>query len=296
MGDIRSSKPRFVHGNYKAGPTYIGSALVIFRRRGGKREAGWGPPETGRGAQERDCEYTGWCEDRLLIPRLLFNSSCLVAALLVLGCSKSEQRDTGCPRPQAPFRLQLTAEEGRLPSDTHIVVRYQGGAYEGGMPKHKEEYDLTHPTADNVDVCCRPGDARIGKLPSVPCGSPVPATRDASRRGVEAGPMPEAGRSFEAGADAALSGEGGALGEAGAVKTDAKAPEGGARADARASLDGGSPAAILCELWTNGPAQIVVTGAKYPELETDILSVQLDECGPVTRDVRLVWSRGDAGR
>lgn len=215
-----------------------------------------------------------------LTPRFLFRPSCLALALLVFGCSKSEN-PVGCRRPQAPFRLQLTAEDGPLPYDTHLVVRY--------LTKldYEEDYDLLHPPSNNLDVCCRPGAAVDGKLPSVPCGGPNPLP--------DASVANDAASYLEAGSDASTAFSDAAP-EGGDASRDVQSiPEGGTTTDSGGHPSHDAPEALLCELWTTGPAEIVVTGASYPRLDR-VLSVELDECGTVTRDVRVIWARGDAGR
>ena len=146
------------------------------------------------------------------------------------------------------------------------------------MPPH-EDYDVRHPPADNVDICCRAGAPVQGKLPAVPCG--VPPKADASTKG-------DAAHVTEAGAD-------------GSNRTPPDAASDGSDAanDAAVVSDSGSgsgaPGALLCDLWTNGRADIVLTGSTYPRLEKT-LSVDFDECGVVRRDVRLIWTRSDGGR
>lgn len=216
----------------------------------------------------------------VLTSRLLSHSSYLAAALLLLGCS--EEKSQGCRRPEAPFRLQITAEMGPLPDDTHLTVFYQGGKPVNMQDPPHEDYDLRHPPAGNIDVCCRTGAPVQGKLPAVPCGSPA-TTRDASSE-----------------RDATTRGE--AATEASTPSRDAAreqddaagVSEGGSKTDAGTSPSSGAPGAILCELWTNGPADVVVTGSTYPKLSRS-LSVKFDECGPVTRDVRIIWTHIDGG-
>jgi hypothetical protein len=199
----------------------------------------------------------------------------------LLGCSKSEERQTPCPRPEPAFRLQVTAEKGLLPEDTFLRVFYQGKPDTDPDPRvlPHEDYDVRNPPADNVDICCRTGVPVQGKLPAVPCGLPPKA--DASTKG-DAAQVPEAGSD---GSNRAL--------------PDAASGGGDAANDAAMVSDGGSgsdaPEALLCDLWTNGRADIVLTGATYPRLEKT-LSVKLDECGVVRRDVRVIWTRRDGGQ
>lgn len=195
----------------------------------------------------------------------------------------------------APFRLELTADPGPLPIDTHVTVFYQGKPVESG--RGHEDFEVMHPErqSKNVDVCCRLGAPTKGVLPPVVCGPEAP---DAGRR-VEAGPASSEGgphRESGAGMGGSTSVEGGtdASHDAAVSIRDAAKSEAGSSDDSGGAPDGGTPVAILCELWTNGPAEVVVTGAKYPELDR-LLAVQRDECGPTTRDVHLIWSKHDAG-
>lgn len=217
--------------------------------------------------------------------RFLSQLSCAAAAVLVLGCSKAEPA-VGCPRPPPPFRLQLTAEQGALPYDTHLVVQYQG------MLGYEEGYDILHPPSSNYDVCCRLGDPVVGKLPSVPCKRAAPSHTPQ----VEGGRV-EAGLSLDGASDTGPS----------ASHDASVSQEGGSPLDVASGGDGGgsdsgggleaapSPTALLCELWTGGPAHVAVVGTGYPSIDRE-LSVEFDDCGPVTRDVRIVWSRRDGGQ
>lgn len=212
----------------------------------------------------------------VLNSRLLFHSFFLALAVVVFGCSKSDE--TPCPRPEPAFRLQITAEKGPLPDHTFLRVFYQGKYLKDARVPPHEDYDTRNPPASNVDVCCRTGAPVEGKLPSVPCGLPIrvdasvkrdaalvaEAGSDASNRG----PRDAASRSGDAASDGAVESEGGSKGEA--------------------------PEALLCDLWTNGPADIVLTGVSYPQLRKSLL-VEFDECGIARRDVRVIWSRLDGG-
>jgi hypothetical protein len=215
----------------------------------------------------------------VLTPRLLFHFFFLALAVVVIGCSKPDDRQRACPRPEPAFRIQLTAEQGPLPEDTYLRVFYQGKpGTDPGMPPH-EDYDVRRPPTANVDVCCRIGDPVSGKLPAVQCG--LPAAPDASTKS-DAAPVLEAGSDGSDGA-----------------RRDASLASQDAASDAAPIADSGTnasaPGALLCDLWTNGPAEIVVTGATYPRLEKT-LSVELDECGVVRRDVRVIWARHDGGQ
>jgi hypothetical protein len=169
-------------------------------------------------------------------------------------------------------------------------VFYQGKPMPMNMAgdAYHEDYDVRNPSTANVDVCCRTGAPVSGKLPEVDCAR---ATRRDASTIVEAGVTSDA-RAPGAGRDASLAEGGSSVAEGGAPR-DAGIGEGG---DSGPGPKGAEPAAILCTLWTYGPAKIVVTGTKYPELETEWLTVHHDECGSVTRDIRLVWSQFDGGK
>lgn len=214
----------------------------------------------------------------VLTSRLLLHSLFLALAVVVLGCSKSDGTHGPCPRPEPAFRLEITAEKGRLPEDTFLRVFYSGKPDtdpDPRVPAH-EDYDVRHP-AENVDVCCRTGTPVTGKLPSVPCSRPPVA--DASTKS-------DAALVTEAGLD-------GAHRDAAPETSDA-ATDAGVTTDSGAST--GAPDALLCDLWTNGWADIVLTGSTYPKLKKS-LDVQVDdECGVVRRDVRIIWTRHDGGQ
>ena len=183
--------------------------------------------------------------------------------------------------------MELTAQTGRLPADTHLTVLYQGNV-DGG-----EDYDLAHPPARNLDVCCRPGTPTTGKLPAVECGRGMtgegPPARDAARL-VDATVALEAGPRLDASVDGARPSS-----EEGDARRDAAPPEeAGVRLEGGA-FDAGGAIAVFCELWTFGPAELVVTGKGYPRLDRE-LSAEQNACGLVTRDVRVVWTVEDGGR
>jgi hypothetical protein len=86
-----------------------------------------------------------------------------VAATASIACNHT--RTSPCPRPEPPFRVELTAVDGTLPADTNLVVTYNGS--------NGESFDLVHKGASNVDVCCRASNSVIveGPLPEVTCGA-----------------------------------------------------------------------------------------------------------------------------
>ncbi len=96
--------------------------------------------------------------------RSLGRFAVVVAVAASSGCTHT--RETPCPRPEPPFRVELTAVDGALPSDTSLVVTYNGST--------GESFDLVHRGAGNVDVCCRTATSVIdqGPLPAVNCGTP----------------------------------------------------------------------------------------------------------------------------
>ena len=162
--------------------------------------------------------------------------------------------------------VQVTAENGPLPSDTALTVSYQGNREEG--------FDLHGGGATNVDVCCRAGSAwsPSAALPAVACSGTVLSSvsngADAARR--------------DAAADASLS--------------DAATPDASiGDAASEPHEEAGLPDAILCELWTNGPAEIAATATGYAPLDemrqAELLS---NGCGVQTLDVRLVLQHPDA--
>lgn len=185
----------------------------------------------------------------------------------------------------APFRLELTAAPGPLPTDTLIRVEYQGKYYyDEGKRYYGEKYDLRHPPTDNLDVCCRTGAPVTGKLPGVPCvGGQVKSELE--------GGHSEAGASLDAGSfsDARASTDAGP-----SARDAAASGDGGTPRESGTRSDGGAPEAILCELWTNGFAEIVVTGSGYAPLD-ETLDAERNDCTFVTRDVRIVWTPSDGG-
>lgn len=210
-------------------------------------------------------------------------------AALLFGCSKKP--DVTCPRPVAPFRLQLTGERGALPFDTHLSVLYQGNK------NGHEDYDVVHPSMCNIDVCCRKGVPTKGPLPSVPCIRKAkcdgPPQGDAGER-AEAS-IPSDGATSR---DASPSTDGSSFdaSEAGGAIEDAAMSAADGATDSGPSSNG-APEAILCELWTGGPAEITGTGSGYPPLDTGVFAAQLSECPNVfeTRDLRVVWTLRDGG-
>jgi len=98
-----------------------------------------------------------------------FSSALLVA--VAVACTSSHH-DKVCPKNQPAFRIQLTASDGPLPSDTVLTVTYSG--------TEMESYSLAHGGADNQDVCCRPGSPTSGALADVPCGIPPVVAMEAS--------------------------------------------------------------------------------------------------------------------
>jgi hypothetical protein len=102
--------------------------------------------------------------------------------LLMVACSSPASKQA-CPRHEAAFRVELTAEAATIPQDTAIEVTYQGS--------EMETFSL-HRAVHNQDVCCRLGSPTSGALPSVPCNSVVEAgaarpTDAASVQRVDAG-------------------------------------------------------------------------------------------------------------
>lgn len=217
----------------------------------------------------------------------------MVLGLGLLGlvaCAEDDPK-APCLRPQPAFRVQVTAGARELPTDTELVVRYQGTV--------TERYGLAGPAADNEDVCCRPLAEPIdGPLPAVRCGEEPDAGRRDSGGAVEASRgdaslvsdaspdagVPEAGNAQDA-ADA------GSGARPDAAPTDA-APEAEAgRAGPR------RPRAILCQMWTDGEAEIRITATGYDDVQR-ILDAKVEEarCGTETVDVRIELSAADAGR
>jgi hypothetical protein len=82
----------------------------------------------------------------------------------MMGCSSGRAQSQPCPRAVAAFRLELTAVDGELPSNTVLEVRY-GGQQSGS-------YSLSRPTLTNEDVCCRSAEVTRPPLPEVRCGAP----------------------------------------------------------------------------------------------------------------------------
>jgi hypothetical protein len=80
----------------------------------------------------------------------------------VVACGSQEHPiPDACPRTEAAFRLEVTAETPRLPPRVSIAVRYQGS--------NEESFDPSVPPVDNEDVCCKASTTRLGDLPSVAC-------------------------------------------------------------------------------------------------------------------------------
>lgn len=97
------------------------------------------------------------------MPKRFLRRVAVVAAAAATACNHT--RTAPCPRPEPPFRVELTAVDGALPSDTHLVVTYNGST--------GESFDLIHQGAGNVDVCCRTTTSVVveGPLPEVSCGA-----------------------------------------------------------------------------------------------------------------------------
>lgn len=87
-----------------------------------------------------------------------------------------------CPRQQPAFRILLTAEDGRLPTDTFLKVTYGSGT---------DTFSFAEAGGSHEDLCCRPWTDTDAGLPPTTCGAS--ATGDASRdAGPDGGAGPEA--------------------------------------------------------------------------------------------------------
>jgi hypothetical protein len=60
------------------------------------------------------------------------------------------------------FRLELTASDGLLPTDTRVRVQYGG--------EQMATYSLKTLSTSNEDLCCRPSARIKSPLPEVSCG------------------------------------------------------------------------------------------------------------------------------
>jgi hypothetical protein len=85
----------------------------------------------------------------------------LMGVLLAPACSSEKVLPPACPPREAAFRVEVTAEDGILPPDTSIAVRYQGN--------QEERFELPAPSNRNEDVCCRLSTATLSQLPAVEC-------------------------------------------------------------------------------------------------------------------------------
>jgi hypothetical protein len=84
----------------------------------------------------------------------------LGCAVVLPACSSEEPLPAACPPRKAAFRLEITAEDGALPEDTSLDVRYQGS---------HEAFELRSAARQNEDVCCRPVAAPLSSMPGVEC-------------------------------------------------------------------------------------------------------------------------------
>lgn len=159
------------------------------------------------------------------------------------------------------FHLQITAADGVLPEDTALSM-----VHEGILTEH---YSLAKGGPGNIDLCCAPGQAVKGPLPSVRCGgAPV---RDASV------PLSHDGAAAIPPSDAEV-----------AARMDASAPHDG-------SVPSG-PTAIHCSIWTDNVADVTITATGYATYEREFEAYVRDpRCGVETIDARVTLYHREAG-